>query len=96
MKRLFAVLLVTLLSSLGVTTLSYTAGLTLVEGDLLKIEGEWYTVHGTAGHEVRVHVDKTTQLEGGAFKAGDKIEAYMTENGHARSLYHLAHMDPAK
>ncbi|MBK5280858.1 MAG: hypothetical protein JJE16_02080 [Nitrospiraceae bacterium] len=95
MRRLFALLLVILLSSLGVATLSYTAGSTLVEGDVLKIEGEFYTEHDTAGHEVRLHVDKTTQVEG-AFKAGDKIEAYVTENGHARSLYHLTHMEPAK
>ena len=95
MRRLFALLLVILLSSLGVATLSYTAGSTLVEGDVLKIEREFYTVHDTAGHEVRLHVDKTTQMEG-AFKAGDKIEAYVTESGHARSLYHLTHMEPAK
>ena len=29
-------------------------------------------------HEVRIHVDKTTHLEGG-FKTGDKVEAYVTE-----------------
>ncbi|MEO7817604.1 MAG: hypothetical protein ABIS18_00485, partial [Actinomycetota bacterium] len=87
--------MVTLISSIGIATLAYTASSKLVERDVLKIEEEWYRVHDMAGHEVRVHVDKTTQLEG-AFKAGDKIETYVTENGHARSLYHLKHMEPAK
>jgi hypothetical protein len=35
-----------------------------VRGDLLKIEGEYYTADDTAGHEVSVHVDKTTKLDG--------------------------------
>jgi hypothetical protein len=44
---------------------------------------EFYTVHDTAGHEVRLHVDKTRHLEG-PFKAGDKVEAYVTHKGHTR------------
>jgi hypothetical protein len=35
--------------------------------------------------EVRLHVDKTSQLEG-EVKAGDKIEAQVTRNGHAESI----------
>ena len=75
--------------------LHMVGGSKLIEGDVLKIEGEFYTVHDTAGHEVRLHVDKTTHLEG-AFKAGDKVEAYATDKGHARSLYHIKHLEPAK
>jgi len=85
MKRLIALLVFTLISSIGIASPSYAAGSKLVEGDLLKIEGEFYTVHDTAGHEVRLHVDKTTHLEG-AFKAGDKVEAHVTDTGHARSI----------
>ncbi|MGH7184144.1 MAG: hypothetical protein ACREJN_19520 [Nitrospiraceae bacterium] len=70
-------------------------GSKIIEGDLLKIEGEFYTVHDTAGHEVRLHVDTTTQLEG-AFKSGDKVEAYVTGTGHARSMYHIKHLQPLK
>ena len=55
----------TLLGSIGIATLSYAGGSKLVEGDLLKMEGEYYTVHNTAGHDVRLHSDKTTYLEGG-------------------------------
>ena len=95
MKRLIAPLVFTLISSIAMATLSYAAGSKIVEGDLLKIEGEFYTVHDTAGHEVRLHVDKTTHLEG-VFKAGDKVEAYVTATGHARSMYHIKHIQPLK
>lgn len=88
MKRLFALLMVTLISSIGIATLAYPAGSKLVEGDVLKIEGEYYTVHDMAGHEVRVHVDKTTRLEG-TFKTGDKVETHVTDKGHARSIVHI-------
>ena len=40
-----------------------------------------------AGKEVRLHVDKTTTLEG-TFKAGDKVEATATEKDHALSMKH--------
>jgi hypothetical protein len=39
------------------------------------------------GKEIRLHVDKTTKLEG-SFKAGDKIEARATEKDHALSIKH--------
>jgi len=89
MKRLTVLFGFALIASIGIATVSYAAGSKLVEGDVLKIEGEFYTVHDTAGHEVRLHVDKTTHLEGGVFKAGDKIEAHVTDKGHARSIIHL-------
>jgi hypothetical protein len=55
---------------------------------VLKIEGEFYTVHDTAGHEVRVHVDKTTKLDG-RFKTGDKGVVEVTVKGHALSMKHV-------
>lgn len=95
MKTRIALLTLVLIGSIGIATIVYAVGSKLVEGDALKIEGEWYTVHDTAGHEVHLHVDKTTHLEG-AFKAGDKVEAHVTDEGHVRSMYHLTHMQPAK
>jgi len=89
MKRFIALFGFTLISSIGIATLSYAVGSRIVEGDVLKIEGEFYTVHDMAGHEVRLHVDKTTHLEGDTFKAGDKVEAHVTDQGHARSIIHL-------
>jgi hypothetical protein len=64
---------------------------TTIKGDVLKIKGEFYTVHDTAGHEVRVHVDKTTRQEGALpFMTGDKVEAQVTDKAHVLSLKHVA------
>ena len=54
----------------------------MITGDVLKIEGEFYTVHDETGHEVRLHIDKTTKLES-AFKTGDKVEVQVTDKGPA-------------
>ncbi len=62
-----------------------TPGLQTVQGDVLKIEGDSYVVKDMTGKEIRLHVDKTTKLEG-SFKAGDKIEAQVTEKGDALSI----------
>jgi hypothetical protein len=43
---------------------------------------------------VRLHVNKTTHLEGGAFKVGDKVEVYATDKGHARAIYHIKEFTP--
>ncbi|MDF0642652.1 MAG: hypothetical protein P0111_01370 [Nitrospira sp.] len=89
MKTPIALFVFTLIGSIGIATLLYAASSKIVEGDVLKIEGDYYTVHDTAGHEVRLHVDKTTHLEGGTFKVGDKVETHVTDKGHARSIIHL-------
>ena len=61
------------------------AGSQTLKGDLLKIDGEYYVLKDTTGMEVRLHVDQTSQLEGD-FKAGDKIEAQVTDKDHAHSI----------
>jgi hypothetical protein len=66
-------------------TTPITPGPQTVQGDVLKIEGDSYVVKDMRGKEIRLHVDKTTALEG-SFKAGDKIEAQVTEKGHALSI----------
>jgi hypothetical protein len=95
MKRPNLLFVFVLIGGIGIATLSYAAGSKIVEGDLLRVDGEFYTVHDSAGHEVRLHVDKTTQLEG-AFKAGDKVEAHVTDKGHARSMYHIKQLEPTR
>lgn len=57
----------------------------VVKGDVLMREGEFYIVKDTTGHEVRLHVNKETKLDGHV-KVGDKIEARVTSEGHATSL----------
>ena len=58
-----------------------------IKGELVRVEGENYFVKGKDSKEVRLHVDKTTQL-GGNFKAGDQIEVLHTEKDHAVSIKH--------
>jgi len=57
----------------------------MVRGDVLLIEGEYYFVKDTTGHEVRLHVNSETKSED-RIKVGDKIEARITSEGHARSI----------
>lgn len=57
----------------------------IVKGDVLMTEGEFYIVKDITGHEVRLHVNKETKLDG-KVKVGDKIEARVTPEGHATSI----------
>jgi hypothetical protein len=56
-----------------------------IKGDVQIIEGEFYFVKDTTGHQVRLHVNNETKLED-RIKVGDKIEARVTSEGHATSI----------
>jgi hypothetical protein len=56
-----------------------------IKGDVQMIEGEFYFVKDTTGHQVRLHVNSETKLED-RIKVGDKIEAIVTSEGHATSI----------
>ena len=58
------------------------------KGEVLRVEGENYFIKGTDDKEVRLHVDKTSQVDG-TIKVGDKIEAQVTEKDHAVSVKHV-------
>ena len=98
MNHLVHTILFAVTLSLGMAPLTSLAaesaapGPQSVTGDLLKIEGEFYTVHDTAGHETRLHVDKTTKLDG-TFKTGDRVDAQVTDKNHTLSIRHA---NPAK
>ena len=91
MKKLMVPFMFAMVLGFGMASLSFAAGDTAtpssqtVKGDLLKIDGEFYVVKEMSGKEIRLHVDKTSQLDG-TFKAGDKIEAQATDKGHASSI----------
>ena len=91
MKELIGTFMFAMVLGVGMASLSFAAGDTAtpssqtVKGDLLKIDAEYYVVKDMSGKEVRLHVDKTSQLDG-TFKAGDKIEAQATDKGHASSI----------
>jgi uncharacterized protein YdeI (BOF family) len=57
----------------------------VVKGELLKIQGEFYTVKDSSGKEVRLHVNKETKMDS-PVNVGDKIEAERTASDHALSI----------
>jgi len=57
----------------------------VIQGDVLNIEGETYTIKDKSGHEVIVRVTKETKQED-RIKVGDRIEAQLGSNGHATSI----------
>ena len=85
MKKLIVQSMFAMVIGVAMVSLSYAADLTesptpkMVNGDLLKIDGDYYVVKELrdAGKEIRFHVDKTTNLEG-TFKVGDKVEVQAT------------------
>ena len=89
MKRSIWVL--AMLVALGMFSVSYAAdpmgkgSAQTVKGEILKVDGENYTIKDASGKEVRLHVDKTTKTSG-PLKVGDKIEAEATAEGHANSI----------
>jgi hypothetical protein len=96
MKSLISSMVFAAIVCFGLATGTYAADVKAapesktITGDLTKIDGEFYVVKDSAGKEVRLHVDKTSKLDG-AFKAGDKIEAQATDKGHALSVSHDGH-----
>jgi hypothetical protein len=95
MKKLMGLFVIAMALCAGTITMAYAAddmatpaSQTAVKGDLLKIDGEFYVVKDTSGKDVRLHVDKTTKLDGAAFKAGDKVEVQTSDKNHAVSIKH--------
>jgi len=71
----------------------------LVQGELMTIEGNFYTIQDLEGKQVRLHVDKNTKLDCGPdskaacnFSIGDKIEARRTTptDPHATDMRKLS------
>lgn len=93
MKKLIVPFVFAMALGVGMTSFSFATDMgapstQTINGDLLKIEGEFYVVKDMAGKEVRLHVDKTTVLDG-TIKVGDKVEAQATEKNHAESIKHV-------
>jgi hypothetical protein len=55
-----------------------------VKGTLMKMDGEYYVIKNDDGEQVRVHVDKSTKLD--KVVIGDKVKAYVTDQGHVTTL----------
>lgn len=56
-----------------------------VKGELVQVEGAYYTVRDAEGKEIRVHVDKGTQMDG-MFQVGDSVIVRRNLQGQALSM----------
>ena len=107
MKKFIGLFIFTVIVGVGMASYSYAADAKVapstqtVTGDLLKIEGEFYVVKEMSGKEIRLHVDKTTALDG-AIKVGDKVEVQATEpprpykSGFVDHAVSIKHVQPTK
>jgi len=55
-----------------------------VKGTLMRVDGEYYWVKDTDGKEVKLHVDASTKLD--KVVKGDRVKAYITDEGHTTTL----------
>jgi hypothetical protein len=59
-----------------------------LKGTLTKTEGDYYYIKDDDGKEVRVHVDTSTKMD--KVMRGDRVKAYVTDQGHVTTLQRLA------
>jgi len=57
----------------------------IIQGEVVRVEGDHYFVKGRDGQEIRLHADTTT-MRTERIKAGDRVEAKFDQNNHALSL----------
>lgn len=55
-----------------------------IKGTLMTVAGEYYYIKDEEGMERKIHVDKSTKLD--TVKAGDRVKAYVTDQGHTTTL----------
>ena len=78
MKKLIGLFIFAVIISVGMASYSYAANdmaapsSQTVKGDLLKIDGEFYVLKKMSGKEIRLHVDKTSTLDG-SINVGEKV-----------------------
>jgi len=67
--------------SLEATTNS--TGSNILEGKLLKIEGDFWVVEDSSGNQHRIHIGAETKLPQSPKQTGDPIQAVVRKDGHA-------------
>ena len=60
-------------------------GVHIIQGDVLRVEGNTYFIKELGGKEMSLHTDTTT-MKAEQIQAGDRIEAKVDENHRALSL----------
>ena len=60
-------------------------GVHIIQGDVLRVEGNTYFIKELGGKELSLRTDTTT-MKAEKIQVGDRIEAKVDENNHALSL----------
>jgi hypothetical protein len=60
-------------------------GVHIIQGDVLRVEGDTYFIKELGGKELSLRADATT-VKAEKIQVGDRIEAKIDENNHALSL----------
>jgi hypothetical protein len=60
-------------------------GVHIIQGDVLRVEGNTYFIKELGGKELSLHTDATT-MKAEKIQVGDRIEAKVDENNRALSL----------
>jgi|GEM_PF-1524350 len=68
-------------NSLQTTTSS--TGSTILEGTLMKIEGDFWVVEDLSGNQHKIHIGAKTILPQSPKQTGDTIQAVVRKDGHA-------------
>jgi hypothetical protein len=55
-----------------------------VKGTLMRMDGEYFFIKDNDGKEIQLHVDQSTKLD--KVMIGDKVKAYVTDQGHTTTL----------
>ncbi|MEO7862822.1 MAG: BON domain-containing protein [Nitrospirales bacterium] len=62
-----------------------TQGVDVIQGEVVRVEGETYFVRGRDGKEISLHADTTT-MKTKEIKLGDRVEVKVDRNNHALSM----------
>lgn len=62
-----------------------TQGVDVIQGDVVRVEGDTYFVKGQDGKEISLHADTTT-MKTNEIKPGDRVEVKIDRNNHALSM----------
>ena len=61
-------------------------GVSIIQGDVVRVEGDTYFVRGRDGKEISLHADTTT-MKTETIKPGDRVEVKVDQNNHAVSMF---------
>ena len=65
--------------------MTQTQGVSIMQGDVVRVEGDTYFVQGQDGKEISLHADTST-MKTSTIKPGDRVEVKIDENNHALSM----------